>query len=160
MSAPKIRLQISNAFGGTDLPITAVTVALPVNGSAGVAGIVPDSLKTVTFSGSKGFNVPNGALVLSDPIDYPVKGMSVLTVSIYLARGQTGNLITSHPGSRTTSHFAPGDQTEAHNLKGCGVKKTEHWYFLTTIEVSKDLKTHDMKLLQDPPLTFFAGLAT
>lgn len=99
----QIRLQFSNAFGITDLPITAVTVALPVNGSAGVNGILTQTLKSVTFSGSGSYVVPQGAVVVSDPIDFSVVPQSILTVTMYLAEGQETNSITSHPGSRTTS---------------------------------------------------------
>ena len=80
----------------------------------------------MTFSGGHAnFTIPNGALAVSDPIDFPVKALSVLTVSIYLAEGQTTNSITSHPGSRTTSYFSFGNQVEKDDLDG-GVQHVEH----------------------------------
>ena len=112
----KIRLRFSNVFGTTNLPITAVTVALPFNGSAGVSAIQAKTLKTVTFSGSPNFTVPNGALVVSDPIDFQLAPQSVLTVTVYLADGQTTNYITGHPGSRTTSWMTFGNQVSATNI--------------------------------------------
>jgi hypothetical protein len=123
-----IRLQISNAFGIYDLPVTAVTVALPVNGSAGVNGIQTHTMKTVTFSGSSNYTIPQGALVVSDPIDMVVAPQSMLTVTMYLAQGQESNLITSHPGSRTTSWWTNGNQVSAASLTGSTLASGAHWY--------------------------------
>jgi lysophospholipase L1-like esterase len=132
----QIRLRISNAFGTTDLPITAVTVALPFNGSAGVAAIQPNTLKTVTFSGSSNYTIPNGALVVSDPINIEIKPQSMLTVTIYLETGQQTNFVTGHPGSRTTSWMSQGNKVSATNITDATSKSTAHWYFLSAVEVS------------------------
>jgi len=132
--ASKIRLRISNVFGVNDLPITAVTVALPFNGSAGTSAIQANTLKTVTFSGSSSFSIPNGALVVSDPIDIDVKSQSVLSISMYLATGQPGFSITSHPGSRTTSWFSFGNAVGTTNLTDPSVKSAAHWYFISAVE--------------------------
>ena len=124
----KIRIRISNAFGTTDLPITAVTVALPVNGSAGVSAIQTHTLHTVTFSGSSNYTIPDGALVVSDPISLSIAPQSMLTVTIYLQDGQTTNFITSHPGSRTTSWMAFGNQVSAANITDSDRIGIQHWY--------------------------------
>jgi len=137
IGGPQIRIRISNAFGLTDLPITAVTVALPFNGSAGVAAIQPSTLKTVTFSGSKNYTIPNGALVVSDPIDLPVIAQSMLSVTIYLANGQVSstNAITAHPGSRTISWMSLGNQVSATNITDASSANVAHWYFMSAVEV-------------------------
>ncbi|KAL3427889.1 GDSL-like Lipase/Acylhydrolase [Phlyctema vagabunda] len=134
IGAPQIRIRLSNTFGTTDLPITAVTVALPFNGSAGTPIIQPNTLQPVTFSGSSDFTVPNGALVVSDPIDLPVEAQSMLTITVYLANGQQGNAITSHPGSRTTSWFSLGDHTSSENLTSISAASAAHWYFISSVE--------------------------
>lgn len=129
IGGPSIRIRISNAFGISDLPITAVTVALPYNGSAGVAAIVPGTIKTVTFSGSKNYTIPNGALIVSDPIEFKVEPQSMLTVTIYLADGQKSatNAITSHPGSRTISWMSAGNQASATNITDASSANVAHW---------------------------------
>lgn len=127
-----IRLEISNAFGGSDLPITSVTVALPSEQKLGIDSIDAGSLQTLTFSGTESFTVPNGALVFSDPLDFPVEAGTVVTISIYLEKGQTTNSITSHPGSRTTSHFVHGDHTSDEALTDSTT--ADHWYFISAIE--------------------------
>ena len=108
-----------------------MTVALPFNGSAGVSTIVPETLQTVTFSGESSITIPNAALAVSDPLDFPVEAQSMISVTMYLAEGQSSigpaNAITSHPGSRTTSWFTVGNQVVATNLTGSALNKTDHW---------------------------------
>ncbi|CAN9119443.1 unnamed protein product [Alternaria alternata] len=102
-SAHQIRLKFSNVFGGSNLPITAVTVALPMNQTAGIYQVQPQTVQKVTFGGKDGISVPNGALAVSDPINFEIRAQQIVTVTMYLASGQTTNSITSHPGSRTTT---------------------------------------------------------
>ncbi len=123
----RIRLRISNAFGETSLPITNVTIARPLNGAAGSPAIDTSTLQTLTFSGSPSFTIPNGALVVSDPIDFDVKAQTELTVSVFLESGQVGSSITSHPGSRTTSWMTFGNQVSAANITGPSVQSVAHW---------------------------------
>jgi lysophospholipase L1-like esterase len=132
LASQRIRVQISNAFGGSDLPISYANIALPTNNTAGISGIQTKTIKRLTFSGNEKFIVPNGAVVFSDPIDFPVVPQSIVTISIYLADGQTTNSITSHPGSRTTSYFLQGDHASDEDLPGAA--HVEHWYFVSAIE--------------------------
>ena len=120
----QIRIRFSNVFGGSDLPITAATISLPTNGAAGVGSIQNGTTQTLTFSGSTSIVVPNGALVVSDPLNFAVKPQSMITVTTYFASGQQGNAITGHPGSRTTSWMATGNQVNAANVTGAS---TAHW---------------------------------
>ncbi|KAI0086384.1 SGNH hydrolase [Irpex rosettiformis] len=133
----QIRLRFSNAFGVTNLPITAVTVALPVNGSAGVSAIQSKTLQTVTFSGNTSIIIPNAGLAVSDPLDFPIEPQSMVTVTMFLANGQTTNMITSHPGSRTTSWFVNGNEVSATNLTitNPNVQSAAHWFFVSAVEV-------------------------
>lgn len=130
----QIRLRISNAFGVNDLPITAVTIAQPVpqaNASAGASDILTKTLQTVTFSGSSNVTIPDGSLIISDPINFPIQPLSTITVTMYLAQGQMSNnatnLITSHPGSRTTSWFSSGNYVDAQNMTDPSTQSAAHW---------------------------------
>ena len=133
---PRLRLRFSNAFGGAVLPLTAVTVARPQDGRAGTSAVEPGSVRRVTFSGRTSADVPVGALVVSDPLDFAVEPGTNLTVTAYLARGQASAYITSHPGSRTTSHLVAGDHTGSVALPGA--TPTDHWYFLSGVEVPSE----------------------
>jgi lysophospholipase L1-like esterase len=134
--ANQIRLKFSNVFGGSSLPITAVTVALPANNTAGIHQIQAKTVQKVTFSGKAGITIPNGALAVSDPINFPIKAQQIVTVTIYLAAGQTTNSITSHPGSRTTSWWQFGNAVDAAQLAitDASSQSAAHWYFLSSIE--------------------------
>lgn len=109
---------------------------MPLNGSAGTAAIKPETLVPLTFSGGlPNFNIPNGARIISDPIDYPVTAQQILTISLYLSAGQTTNSITGHPGSRTTSFYAQGNQTGAADLStDPSTQSSAHWYFISAVE--------------------------
>ena len=96
---------------------------------------MPGTLKTVAFGGNPSFLIPTGALAVSDPIDFEIRSQSMLTVTMYLASGQEGFSITSHPGSRTTSWLAMGNQVDATNLTGLAVVSVAHWFFLSAVEV-------------------------
>lgn len=172
LNAQTIRIHISNAFGVSDLPITAALIASPVAPSAnaslnetlpgpasgipgpdgtGASAIQPTTLKMVTFSGSTNYTIPAGALVYSDPISFPVTAGTVLSISLFLAQGQTTNSVTSHPGSRTTSHLAPGNQLAQPDLALVpGAAKTDHWYLLATVEGwSTDPRAATLSVLGD-----------
>ncbi|MGW0136570.1 SGNH/GDSL hydrolase family protein [Streptomyces sp. NPDC003299] len=128
----RVRLRLSNAFGGTDLPVTGVSLARPADGMAGTAAVAPGSTRRVTFGGSPGIDVPRGAQAVSDPVDFPVPADGNLTVTLYLAQGQASTDITSHPGSRTTSYLLTGDHLDDGDLPGA--TPVDHWYFLGGVE--------------------------
>lgn len=128
----RIRLRLSNAFGGAPLPVTSVAVAHPAGGLAGTSAVEPGTFRPVTFSGRPGAAIAPGAQVVSDPLDFAVAAGSSITVTMYLAEGQASHAITSHPGARTTSHLLLGNHVAAVDLPGAAV--TDHWYFLSGVE--------------------------
>ncbi|GIF12962.1 SGNH/GDSL hydrolase family protein [Actinoplanes teichomyceticus] len=133
IGGPRLRVRFSNAFGTTDLPLTAAAVALPRNGAAGTGAIVPGSSRPLTFGGQPSVVVPAGAQIVSDPVPMTVAPRSNLTVSAYLADGQAGLNLTSHPGSRTTSWLIRGDRHADAEVAGTPV---DHWYLLSGVEVT------------------------
>ncbi len=142
-----VRLRFSNAFGGVDLPITAVSVALPVGGQAGVSTIQPGTSRPVTFAGQSGIDIPVGSLAVSDPLDFPLAPQSNLTVTLYLATGQASANITSHPGSRTSSYLLAGNHIGDLDLPGA--TSVAHWYFLSGVEVWSRADTEGVAILGD-----------
>ncbi|MEO3810518.1 SGNH/GDSL hydrolase family protein [Sphaerisporangium sp. B11E5] len=141
------RLRFSNAFGGAALPITKVAVALPAGGQAGVTGIEPGTSRPVTFSGRPSVTIPVGAQAVSDPLNFTLAPRSNLTVTIYLAQGQASSDITSHPGSRTSSHLLAGDHVTDQDLTGA--TRTDHWYFLSGVEVWSPPQTAGVVVVGD-----------
>jgi lysophospholipase L1-like esterase len=143
----RMRLRFSNAFGGAELPITAVSVALPAHGRAGVSAIEPRTTRAVTFGGERSFVVPVGAQVVSDPLGFRLAPGTNLTVTTYLADGQDSLDVTSHPGSRTTSHLIAGNHVDDADLPGA--TPTDHWYLLSGVEVWAGRPTAGVVLLGD-----------
>lgn len=143
----RVRLRFSNAFGGAPLPITSVAVALPAQGGAGVSAIEPDTSRPVTFSGRKWIDVPVGAQAVSDPVEFSFPSRSNVTVTIHLAAGQASQQITSHAGSRTTSHLLAGDHVAQADLPGA--TPTNHWFFLSGMEVWAKQSTAAVVMLGD-----------
>ncbi|GAA2587378.1 SGNH/GDSL hydrolase family protein [Winogradskya consettensis] len=127
----QVRVRFSNAFGTSDLTLTAVSLARPLGGRAGAAEIEPGTSHPVTFSGRPFVTVPPGAQAVSDPVALSTPG--VLTVTTYLATGQPDTQITSHPGSRTTSHLLSGDHHDDPALPGA--TPVDHWYLVSGIDV-------------------------
>ncbi|KAG7293106.1 hypothetical protein NEMBOFW57_003152 [Staphylotrichum longicolle] len=132
--ASTIRFQFSNAFGGSDLPITAATIALPVNGTAGSSAIRTDTLKYLTFSGSRSFQIPNGALAVSDPIRFNVKAQTSVTITVYLEAGQAGHAITGHPGSRTSTWLTQGNLVAAANTTTDTTQRIDKWFLTSSLQ--------------------------
>ena len=124
VGAERIRVQISNLFGATELPVTAATIALPEGGAAGVGSIETETLAELTFGGDTSVVIPPGEAIYSDPIDYPIESRSSLAVSMYLETGQAGGEITGHPGSWTTSWMVNGNAVSAADVSG---GSTVHW---------------------------------
>lgn len=146
IGAERLRFQISNTFGGSDLPITEASVALPAGGNAGVNGIDTTTLKALTFNGSASIMIPRGQIAYSDPVDFKVDPQAMITVSVYSQAGQSGSSITGHPGSRTTSWMQQGNSVNASTVTGAN---TAHWYFLTAVEAWAPQTTAALVILGD-----------
>jgi lysophospholipase L1-like esterase len=112
-----------------------------------VAAVRPGTVKPVTFNGRAATTVPVGAQVVADPLTFPVAPRTNLTVTVYLAAGQASNSITSHPGSRTTSYLLAGNHIAATDLPGA--TPTDHWYFLSGVEVLATRGTAGVVMLGD-----------
>lgn len=142
----RIRFQISNTFGGSDLPVTAASLAFPAGGKAGVNGIDATSLVGLTFNGSSSTIVPKGQVVYTDAVNFKAPAQSVITVTLYSQAGQSGNSITGHPGSRTTSWMQQGNHVNASTVTGAS---TAHWYFLSAVEAWAPASTSALVILGD-----------
>jgi lysophospholipase L1-like esterase len=147
LGGTRLRLRLSNEFGGAPLPITAAAVAGPAGGRAGVSGIDADTSRPVTFAGRTSVVVPVGARVVSDPVAFDLPARSNLAVTLYLADGIASTDVTSHPGSRTTSHLSVGDHVRVAELPGA--TPTDHWYLLSGVEVWADTAAAGVVVLGD-----------
>jgi lysophospholipase L1-like esterase len=126
----RLRLRLSNAFGGTDLVLGGVSVAQPLGGRTGTVDIEEDTSRPVAFGGRPAVVVPPGTQVVSDPVDLPLADGAAVAVTVSLPEGQSAaGGITSHPGSRTTSYILTPDVTPV-----------DHWYYLSGVEVEAEAR--------------------
>ena len=126
----QIRVRLSNAFGNAPLTIAAAHVALP----AGAAAIKAGSDQALLFHGQPSVTIPAGALMVSDPLDFPIAALSDLAITIRL--GDLPGGITTHSGSRETSYFQAGAAVSAPDMPNAA--HTDHWYFVNGVDVVAD----------------------
>lgn len=136
------RFTFSNAFGHTPLAIDAAAVArTPKPGADIQAGTsVP-----LLFAGKPGIVLEPGASMVSDPVDLKVAAGEWLAISIHMTSAPSA--VTGHPGSRTTSFLALGNEVGATELPVAAT--AEHWYFLSRIDVLTPLPAAACVVLGD-----------
>jgi len=102
----RLRIKVSNAFGGSPVTIGAAHIALRAKDSE----IVPKSDRTLTFDGKPGCILSPGVLRLSDPVDLDVEPLTDLAISLYLP-GDTGPPTIHASGLHTAYISKEGDFT-------------------------------------------------
>ncbi len=130
LGGSQLRVQFSNAYGSGPVTINAAHIAV----STGASAIDPATDRALTFKGASSITIPAGQAVYSDTLDFDVKPLSNLAVSIYF--GQTSVDVTGHPGSRTTSYIQSGNSVTAADMASAAT--TDHWYILSGIDLWLD----------------------
>jgi lysophospholipase L1-like esterase len=139
----ELRVHISNRFGTAPLHFTSVHIARPV--STASAQILPATDKALTFSSKPDVIVPAGADYISDPVAFSAAPLSDLAITLHLDQPPAQQ--TGHPGSRTTSYVAHGDQVSAPDLPNA--QKVEHWYFISGVDVAAPSAARAIVVLGD-----------
>ena len=124
----RVRIRVSNEFGGTPLRIGAAHIALRGAGS----DIAPGTDRALSFSGSPAITIPPGAPALSDPVELNVPALADLAVSLYLP-GTVAASTVHDTGLQTNYVSLPGDFTAAATLPVAGA--IANWPFLTEVDV-------------------------
>ena len=137
----RLRVRFSNAFGRSPLTLRAARVAVAGGGGA----CIPTTDRALTFGGRPSVTIPEGALIVSDPIDFGLAPLSDLAVTMYL-KGAPAD-VTGHPGSRTTSYLQVGDAMSAPELSSA--VRVDHWYFLSAVDVPADESPGAVAILGD-----------
>jgi lysophospholipase L1-like esterase len=124
----RVRVHLSNDFGAAPLKIGAAHIALRAKESS----IVPGSDRALLFSGKPSCTIPNGAQMISDPIDLDLPPAADVAVSIYIP-GETGPATYHGTGLHTSYISTTGDFTSASAL--ADATKTQSWFLLSSIDV-------------------------
>ena len=123
-----LRLRLANYHGDNPLAVGAVAVALQNE----THSILPGSSKPVTFGGAANITIARGAVVISDPIAFPVPALTNLAVSIYVP--EASGFVTAHRLSNQTNYIsATGNHVSATELVNAA--ESPAWNLLTAIDV-------------------------
>ncbi|AUX25516.1 GDSL family lipase [Sorangium cellulosum] len=136
-----VRLLLSNEFGNGPVTMEAVHIA----DSTTADGIQVETDTALTFAGEPSVTIPKGETVFSDPVDYAVKPLTKLAVTIKF--GAVPSEITGHPGSRTNSYLQTGNGVSSATLSS--PVATAHWYYITGLDVAADPSAGAVVILGD-----------
>lgn len=141
LGGDRARLRLSNAFGMTPLVLRDVRLACVEKG---------DSLRAqrtcpLTFNGRNEVSISPGAVMLSDPADFKLSALADVAITMRLI--QVPEMLTTHPGSRTTSYLAT--ETDSDTFRQAAARKIVHWYFLSGLEVETERPTAAIVVLGD-----------
>ena len=141
IAGSKIRIQLSNLYGSAPIKIGPVHLAMHARGARIRAGT--DHL--LTFAGQPAVTIPDGASVLSDPVEMAVPALADLAISLYLP----GKVAVSsvHGTGMQTAFIVPGDAGAALDLMSA--KGDDSRYFLTDVEVVPDRPAQTLVVLGD-----------
>lgn len=136
-----LRVRLSNLFGKGPLSIGSVRVAVHAGGSQ----IQRNTDRALTFEGSSEITIPKGGDALSDSIEFPVKALTQVAVSMYV-RGD-GGASTIHGTGFQTAYIASGDATAGTDFPSGETDDSR--YFLTDIEVAATRGARTLVVLGD-----------
>ena len=131
----QIRMRFSNRFSQEDLELVRVEIAEAQSEGAS-PDIFPETSKTLKFNGKESVTLKAGEEVYCDPLKFRLKERMNVAITITYGKAPS-NIITSHPGSRTTSYFLGKDA------------KTDHWYTIESIDVKAGRKAGAIAVLGD-----------
>lgn len=157
----RARIRLSNRFGSEPVGLGPVTVALRGSG----AGLVPGTVRAVTFAGSSRIGLAPGAEIQSDPVELEFEAFQDLVVSVHVRGAVRGP--TEHFTTRQTNYLTPAG-TGDHSADEDGtafVQQTRNawsngWFFLTGVDVLAPQATGAVVAFGDSITDGFQGLAS
>ncbi len=130
ISGETVRVKLSNEFGKAAVEIKSAEIAIAL--TSGSSHIIDEQTNTpLLFGGSKTVTIQPGELVVSDPISLVMTKRQNVAITLHFG-DFPNNIITSHPGSRTTSYIAKGNTSDFRDAV-----TTAHWYIINAIEVER-----------------------
>ena len=153
LGGPRLRIVLSNAYGGQPVTVGRATVAKPLPAGAVESG----SLQAVTFGGSAQATIAAGASLVSDPVALPLASLSQVAVSLYLP-GATP-VQSFHWDGRQTGWIVAGDQSAAAALRTSapGTLSSTARPLLAGIEVEAEAAAPVVAVMGDSITDFLAA---
>ncbi len=149
VSGSEIRIQLSNEKGATPVDVQKVHIAQAKTGGdpGNSQGTIDTSTDAAfTFDGMANVTIPAGETVWSDALAYPLEEIKLTSISMQFGES-VPTAVTGHPGARTTSYAANGDQVASEGLSGAQTKP--RWYFINAIEVMAPSTSYAIAILGD-----------
>jgi lysophospholipase L1-like esterase len=125
----RLRVRLTNQFGGAPVKVGAVHVAL----RAKAAAIVEGSDHAVMFDGKPGATVGPGVVLYSDPVEMTVPAVAELAVSLYFPE-ETG-APTSHGTALHDTYISKSGDTTAKLDMAEDSTVTHAYYWLAGVDV-------------------------
>jgi len=123
-----VRLRFSNEFGQAPVEIIGAEIAIALSSGAS-PDIDVESERHLFFSGKPSVTIQPGEYVVCDSLEFPMGARENVAITLHFG-DVPEDIITSHPGSRTSSYIAEG---ETFDFTDAVV--TAHWYIINDIEV-------------------------
>jgi len=124
----RLRIQLTNPFGGVPVDIGAAHIALRDKDSSTVSA----TDRVITVGGSKTFRMIAGETVFSDPVDLEFNPMADLAVSLYFP-SSSGPLAAHGTGLHTTYISGEGDFTGQTAI--AEPTTTSSYYWISAVDV-------------------------
>lgn len=125
----RFRIKITNKYGNDSLEIKSISIA--TIHSQGTGQIELNTLKKITFDNNGSISISKGEEINTDIIDYHLPSSSEVAISIFF--GKVPSNITGHKFSMTNSFIETGNKINEEKFSTNN--KTEHWYFISNIDV-------------------------
>jgi lysophospholipase L1-like esterase len=123
----RARVSLSNAYGAMPLKIGAAHVGLRSTES----GIVAGSDRSLMFNGKPAVTIPQGAQMISDPVDLNVPQLGDLAISVYVPGESVP--VTTHATGLHTTYIAKGNVTAEPALNDA--TNTRSYYWISGVDV-------------------------
>lgn len=126
----KLRLRLSNQYGGSNVEIKSLHLAKQVKATEST--IDPATDTAVTVDGKAEFVIPKGKVVVTDAVDFTVNALENVAVSVYFGAAPEKN-ITGHRGARATTYQVSGNQVSGETWTSYNT--TTSWFFLADVSM-------------------------
>jgi lysophospholipase L1-like esterase len=140
----RVRVRISNAYGGRPLLVGAAWLGLRDKGPA----VVPDTHKRLTFGGGESVTIAAGAFVVSDPLAFDLPPLADVAVSIYLPGDLPLSFGITSRYARQTNYISPPGNFANEAVMPVG-RLSDEWLFLCGVDVLASADTGAVVALGD-----------
>jgi lysophospholipase L1-like esterase len=130
LGGDRLRVRVSNAYGQRPLLLGGATVGLRDKGP----GVVPGSLRKLSFGGADGIVIAAGAVAVSDTVELAVPPLADLAVSLYFPGDIPVSFQITGRYARQTNYISPPGNFSGETVMPVG-KLTDEWFFLSGIDV-------------------------